>query len=441
MPKQRTMVLRILRIFGHLILCLIQVFGLKIPLRFTTVFNRYLNEYCCESLNELCYSNLALYPHTPTQPLHLEMLLLKNVYTVRLICFYFEHNLQLNQLFPNLHSLYLYNVSPYLIQVNIPTMKHLYFESNQHKGLEIDWCSRSLYAMDEHATIFELNPQLESLQIYVLTPSNFSADLFRRVNQHLKNLKFFGFYTGSSDFSLDGEIHFNTVETFEIDAYGFFCFRFPKLKELRVIGGSAINYGNELNELDFFAQLENITTMKIQGPRGRFKKILQLDNLLQNLVELRIDMIDAEFFEDLMSFCSQSKSLKTFVILFRDAKATILNYRLKSYDPEAQPLVKVSESTTVRKHYNCTMKFTIKSSVGRPPMNCIMIMSKKFRPKLMDLSTWKTDWNHIRCKFIPFKSNGCRRHESLWLAEHECVHYWRSMCECPNPDLSSNYTF
>lgn len=407
---------------------------------FSGIFHSYLGEYCSESLNELDFRNST----QPSELTQLPNVCFKNVHTLRLRGFdKFADDYPFNEHFPNLYSLYLFSKSTKVNNIKIPTLKNLY-----------------LGGQSEHY-YSEMLKQVPQLEWFGYHPScetgHFPVNSLRQLI-NLKGLGFYCFTCGERHRidrwlgdTIDEKILFNSVTTFETNRPDFHCFKFPKLKELRVMtitdNMHAYNLNDEKN-LDFFVEIENITSMKFHCVRGPlFKKILQLDNILQSLEELYVDHFGAYrypnadhsmtsdlTFEDLVYFWSNSQSLKKFVISIHreDINIETIWNMIKSYDPQA--IMK----TSYKNDGPCAVQFTVKNDLGRSPTKCIVTHCNQYII-FFDLATWIT---YSSCEHII----QCYRHStnytytaSFWMDQQmECV---RKMSEHPELKIMHRLDF
>lgn len=303
----RTTALKVLRNFGHLLPKISIYYGPSsdpnhTESKFLIDVEWYLAEYCSESTETISFFGIRPERTTPFITAGMQ---LPNIKTVHTAYCRFASNFSFNATFPNLRTLSLEN---YVSNFNMkdwhfPTVKHLRF-NHYEKMIEINLIE-----------MLKRHPQLEKFEMSTW-PNTYLTNLVKYLNECLLKL-----HCLTLDIAI---FRSDSLESFHLENITNFClllqtsptshhripFTFNKLEHFKFINALWPKTAST-SVPDFVFQNKYLKTIDVSGLHSvNVIQLFELENVISNVEELRIDACDKVPSNAVEIFLSQSRSIK-----------------------------------------------------------------------------------------------------------------------------------
>lgn len=335
------MFLKLLRNFGHTMVDIEIHFPkhwkhLKPCSRANDKFDIYLAKYCTESLKNLFIIGSRIYDSGFKNLFEDIEKPFPNV-TNLVIRFCVLRPKLFKKFFPNVQYLclkYNYHTSFSVVQEHLPNLKTLSYIPFDVKCSELSYEGIGI-------DMLKLNPQLESLCLYLHHEGEFVSKLVQCITEYLPGLKFFSILSSegiSPDYHMMGT--FSPLKTFNFNNHGPFIFDNVVDFHLAVHGPANINlftfnnlqrvtFSADMNLddthlpiLEFISRQKNLKSIQLYGyVSGNLDRLFESEHVLSNIVELNVFMyietVHRPHFRvmcSILRFLKRSRSIEKLVI-------------------------------------------------------------------------------------------------------------------------------
>lgn len=322
---------------------------------------QYLAEYGSNSFIELSLQNSQMFPF----PEHFSEIPFKSVRILQIELFYFDRDIPINRLFPNVQTLKLgQNNYEYTstIRMHVPSVKHLFFDS-------LIYPNDLKFGTDDVLELLKMNPQLEKLDLQLIclnntTSSPWDSKIIQKLKDILPNLKRLKLCV-PFDFIRQVELtpphlHFGQIEHFSYaTSVEHIPFSFSKLKYLEL--ESEIIGLIHPPVRDLIDKNEYLTSISIRCAEqlNYVESFFELKNVLANIQDINIGLIDNVRWECVLRFLKLNRSLKKFSMFAKPEISTMRE--TNNFYAFAYRIIAENPTSKIR---NRTLEFVIKRDSG-----------------------------------------------------------------------------